>query len=82
MPISSSAFVTTNNLFAFLQGGINMETLKTEAINAISKLPESADIDDIMYRVYVIDKIKKGQEAVKEGKVVTVESLKEEMKSW
>lgn len=30
----------------------------------------------------MIDKIKKGQEAVKEGKVVTVESLKEEMKSW
>ena len=56
--------------------------LKKEAINAISKLPESADIDDIMYRVYVIDKIKKGQEAIKEGKVVTVESLKEEMKSW
>jgi hypothetical protein len=59
-----------------------METLKEEAINAISKLPESADIDDIMYRVYVIDKIKKGQEAVKKGEVVTVESLKEEMKSW
>ena len=59
-----------------------MKTLKSEAINAISKLPESADIDDIMYRIYVIDKIKKGQEAVKEGKAVTVESLKEEMKSW
>ena len=59
-----------------------MGTLKKEAINAISKLPESADIDDIMYRIYVIGKIKKGQEAVKEGKVVSVESLKEEMKSW
>ncbi len=59
-----------------------METLKKEAINAISKLPESADVDDIMYRIYVIDKIKKGQKAVKEGKVITVESLKEEMKSW
>ncbi|MBI5748897.1 MAG: hypothetical protein HZA00_07200 [Nitrospinae bacterium] len=59
-----------------------METLKKEAIDAISKLPESADADDIMYRIYVIDKIKKGQEAVKEGKVISVESLKEEMKSW
>lgn len=59
-----------------------METLKKEVINAISKLPESADIDEIMYRIYVIDKIKKGQEAVKEGKVVTMESLKEEIKSW
>lgn len=59
-----------------------METLKKEAISAISKLPESADIDDIMYRLYVIDKIKKGQEAVKGGKTISIESLKEEMKSW
>ena len=53
-----------------------METLKKEAMDAISKLPESADADDIMYRIYVIDKIKKGQEAVKEGKVISVKSLK------
>jgi hypothetical protein len=59
-----------------------MEILKYEAINAISKLPETADIDDIMYRLYVIDKIKKGQEAIREGKSISVESLREEMKSW
>lgn len=56
-----------------------METLKEEAINAISKLPKSADIDDIMYRLYVIDKIKKGQEAVQDGKTISVEKLKEEI---
>ena len=59
-----------------------MATLKKEAIGAISKLPESADIDDIMYRLYVIDKIKKGQDAIKKGETVSVELLKEEMKSW
>lgn len=59
-----------------------METLKEEAINAINRLPETADIDEIMYRIYVIDKIKKGQEAIKDGKSISVESLKEEIKSW
>lgn len=59
-----------------------MDTLKKEAMNAISKLPESADIDDIMYRLYVIDKIKKGQEAIKDGETISVELLKEELKSW
>lgn len=59
-----------------------MQALKKEAIDVISKLPESADIDEIMYRLYVIDKIKKGQEAIKEGKVISVKLLKEEMKSW
>jgi len=59
-----------------------METLKEEAMNAIGKLPGTANIDDIMYRIYVIDKIKKGKEAIKEGKSISVESLKEEIKSW
>ena len=59
-----------------------MDTLKKQAIGAISKLPESANIDDIMYRLYVIDKIQKGQDAVKEGKTISIKSLKKEMKSW
>lgn len=59
-----------------------METLKEEAINAISKLPESVDVDEIMYRLYVIDKIRKGQKAILEGRTISLESLKEEMKSW
>ena len=48
-----------------------MENLKQEAINAISKMP-AADIDEIMYRLYVIDKVRKGRG----------EELKREIKSW
>ncbi|OGL47925.1 MAG: hypothetical protein A2161_16355 [Candidatus Schekmanbacteria bacterium RBG_13_48_7] len=59
-----------------------METLKQEAINAISKLPDTASIDDIMYRLYVIDKVKKGKESVNQGKVISIEELKREMNSW
>ena len=59
-----------------------MKTLKKEALNAISKLPETADIDEIMYRLYVIDKVRKGEEAVKEGSVISVENLKKEIESW
>ncbi|MBW2240064.1 MAG: hypothetical protein JRF39_13780 [Deltaproteobacteria bacterium] len=59
-----------------------MESLKQEAMNAISKMPETADIDDIMYRLYVIDKVRKGREALQQGKVISVEELREEIKSW
>jgi hypothetical protein len=59
-----------------------METLKQEAMNAISKMPETADIDDIMYRLYVIDKVRKGREAIQQGKVITVEELREDLQSW
>jgi len=59
-----------------------METLKQEAIMAISKLPESANIDDIMYKLYVIDKVKKGREAAERAGTISVEDLKKEMQSW
>jgi hypothetical protein len=59
-----------------------MEILKIEAVNAIARLPESANIDDIMYELYVIDKVKKGQEAAKRGETISIEDLKREMQSW
>jgi len=59
-----------------------METLKQEAIKAISKMPESANIDDIMYELYVIDKVKKGREAAERDETISVEDLKKEMQSW
>ena len=59
-----------------------MESLKQEVMNAISKMPETADIDDIMYRLYVIDKVRKGREAVQQGKTISADELREEIKSW
>ncbi|MGV7224100.1 MAG: hypothetical protein ACQ9MH_21570 [Nitrospinales bacterium] len=59
-----------------------MESLKQEAINVISKMPETAEIDDIMYRLYVIDKVRKGREAVQRGEVVSIVDLKKEIELW
>ena len=59
-----------------------MESLKQEARNVISKMPDTAEIDDIMYRLYVIDKVRKGREAVQRGEVVSMEDLKKEIGSW
>ena len=59
-----------------------METLKQEAIKVISNLPESANIDDIMYELYVIDKINKGRKPAECGDSLSIEELKREMESW
>ncbi len=59
-----------------------MQTLKQEVIKAISTLPENASIDDMMYRLYVIEKVRKGKEAVKNGEIVSVDELKKEIESW
>ena len=59
-----------------------METLKQEVIKAISTLPESANIDEIMYCLYVIEKIRKGEKAAQEGQTITIDELRKEMKTW
>jgi hypothetical protein len=59
-----------------------MQSLKQEALNVISKMPDTAEIDDIMYRLYVIDKVRKGREAVQRGEVISIEDLKKEIESW
>ena len=45
------------------------------------KVPEY-ESEDIMYRLYVVDKVRKGREAVKQGEVVSIEDLKKEIESW
>lgn len=40
-----------------------MQPARQEALEAIGKLPDDTDMDEIMYRLYVLDKVRKGQQA-------------------
>ncbi len=59
-----------------------MQNIKQDAINAISKLPDNTTMEEIMYRLYVIDKVNRSQESVKNGKIITVDELKREVLTW
>ena len=59
-----------------------MKTLKQEALEAISNMPDSANIDDIMYQLYVMDKVRKGRDAVQNGDIISVDELRKETESW
>jgi len=59
-----------------------MQVLKQEAIKTISQLPDNVDMEEIMYRLYVLDKIQKAQEAIKQGNIITSEELKREIDTW
>ena len=38
------------------------QTAKKEAIEAIQRLPDTADMEEIMYRLYVLENIRRGQQ--------------------
>jgi hypothetical protein len=45
-------------------------------------LPDTATLEDIMYSLYVIDKIKNGLDAIDKGNTVSLDALNKEMQSW
>ena len=57
-------------------------TLKQEVLESLQNLPEEADIDEIMYRLYVIDKLRKSRKAIKQGQIISQEDLKREIEQW
>ncbi len=59
-----------------------MEPAKKEALDSIAKLPDDADMDEIMYRLYVLDKVRKGREAVAAGHTIPHDELKREIEQW
>lgn len=58
------------------------QTLKEEALESLRTLPDNADIDEIMYRLYVIDKLRKSREAIEQGQVISHDDLKREVEQW
>lgn len=59
-----------------------MQAAKQDALNTINQVPENADMEEIMYRLYVLDKVRKGQEAVEQGHTLTSEELQRDIDSW
>jgi len=50
--------------------------VKQEAINLINSLPDNVSWNDVMYHMYVRQKIERGKEAAREGKVYTSEEAR------
>ena len=61
---------------------MSAQTVKQEVLKSLQRLPEDSNIDEMMYRLYVIDKLHKSREAVQLGEVVSQEELTREMEQW
>ena len=58
---------------------------KAAVIESISELPDEVSIDEIIERLIIIEKIEKidkGRQQVKEGKINTEEQAKAKLSKW
>jgi predicted transcriptional regulator len=59
-----------------------MQTVKQEALAAIQRLPDDVDTEEMIYRLYVLENIRRGQQDAAEGKTESVEEVIQDIQSW
>lgn len=57
-------------------------TLKQDALETLQRLPDNADIEEIMYRLYVLENIRRGQQDAEQGKTTGAEQLLKDIQTW
>jgi hypothetical protein len=57
-------------------------SVRDSAIDALRRLPKDASIEDLQYRLYVIEKIRKSEESIAKHGTVTHEAAKRRMRKW
>ena len=55
---------------------------RQEALETIGKQPDDVEMDEIMYGLYVADKIRRGREEFSAGRTVSHEGLPGEIVRW
>ncbi len=59
-----------------------MQTAKQEALEAIQRLPDDVDTEEMIYRLYVLENIRRGQQDAAEGKTQSAEEVLKDIQSW
>lgn len=56
-----------------------MRTTKQDVRTLLDRLPDDSTIEDIQYHLYVLGKIRRGQEDIRDGKRYTHEEAKKRL---
>ncbi len=59
-----------------------MSTMKDKVAELIHHLPEDTTLEDTQYHLYLLEKISKGQQSIKDGKGVSNEEAKARLSKW
>lgn len=61
---------------------MHTQTTKQEALDAIQRLPDTADMEEIMYRLYVLENIRRGQVGAEQGKTTSADQVLRDIQAW
>ena len=59
-----------------------MPAIKHEAMNAIEQLPDDVDMEEIMYRLYVLENVRRGRKDADQNNVTPAEQVLRDIQTW
>jgi hypothetical protein len=59
-----------------------MSTAKAEVEGLLRTLPDDATLEDIQYHLYVLEKVKKGEQRAETEGTLTQDEVTERMRQW
>jgi len=59
-----------------------MHSSKQEVLDSIQSLPDSADIEDIMYQLYALGNVRRGQQDAYKGNTESTADILKEIQTW
>ena len=61
---------------------MHAHTDKQDAIEVIEQLPDNVPMDEIVYRLYVLNKVRQGMQDLEAGRTLSSEELAREIEQW
>lgn len=75
-------YITKSNKDLIEGKEAKMSTAKEEVRKMLDQIPEDATFEDIQYHIYVQEKIERGMNDIKEGRVLSQEEIERRMSKW
>ncbi len=61
---------------------MHAHSAKQDALHAIERLPDDVPLDEIVYRLYVLNQVQQGLKDVDAGRTVSSDELAHEIEAW
>ena len=59
-----------------------MKMRKEEAHAHVEELPEEFDLEELIYRLYLREKVARGEADIAAGRILTVQEVRDQVASW
>lgn len=61
---------------------MRMSPIKQQVIDLVKALPDDCTLEDVQYHLSVREKVAKGMQAIRQGRVVPQEQAEKRVKAW